>query len=127
MKEINRKRETRKRNEWFKITYTNINRFTSKEIDLIKYLRDNYTDIRCIVQTKLVEETDLVTEGKSNYNILRKDKKQGRGRRVMMLLKSSLKVNEVRNSRETAEVISVQVMMKLVEKHDIITTCFTKK
>ncbi len=77
----------------------------------------------CIVETKLVVDIDLMIDGKSKCNIWKKDRKQGRGGGVMMLIKQSLKVNEVWYGKKTTEVMAVQAAMNDEEKYDIITTC----
>ncbi len=74
--------------------------------------KESDPDIMCITETKLVEDMVLIINGRSKYIIWRKYRKQGRGGGVMMLIKQSLKVYEVRDGKETTEVMVVQVKMK---------------
>lgn len=75
-----------------------------------------------IFKMKLVKDIEQMIDGKSKYNISRKDRKHERGGGVMILIKQSLKLNEVRYGMKTTEVIDVQLLMKNGEKCDKVTT-----
>ncbi len=74
-----------------------------------------------MIETKVKKETDLELFGWEGYNIWRKDRVGKFGGGVGILFPDSLRVKNIENESDKAEVLAVEITTKEDEKITVIT------
>lgn len=64
----------------------------------------------CLAETKLSEDINIKLEEKESYNMWRKERMGKKGGRVMIMIRSIIKVMKVGYSKGKVELISMQIM-----------------
>ena len=78
-----------------KVIYTNIDGIISRKLELVHYLKEKKPEIVCLTETKVCEEIQTNIEN-DHYNIWRKDRKDKKDARVILMIKSKNKKKKCR-------------------------------
>ena len=92
--------------------YTNIDGLIPRKLELTDYLKEKKNpEITCLAETKLSEDIQTNIQN-NNYSIWMKDRKVKKRGGVMIMIKSTIKVINVKYGKGKAKLISAQIMTK---------------
>lgn len=80
--------------------YTNIDYLISKKLQLEDYIRNRNPEIECLTGTKVTKDDEFPV---NNYHVRRKDKEEGKGGGVMIMISCRVKIVKAEYRQRRAE------------------------